>query len=455
MKNKLFLGGFLLITSIVFLSACSSDNTITSSQKESVEQNKTASVVSDTVYLDNGDLLVEGDMIITPETQKYKALGKRNTQSALLDANNRWAAGDVIKYYFVPATPAISTDIKNEFRRALKDISSGVNVYFQEVAAPGNYVVSISFPEYISSNSLASGCSTVGKITNPRVQFSQYYKAFTSNIFIHEMLHTLGFRHEQQRINSENYINVDRTDGVNNGYITGDTLGTSFDFGSILIYDTSFVTPLVSMTESAKYWVGRLPLQSSKDQSARKQYFGSVSATQNLFSIRHAVSGKYLCRTASGASSLTMLSNYSPLCEWNVSTGTMDLTTGYRSSTLALRYDNATTISGPETVHGMSYYLSYNTSHGGLYVSASAGGRTYADKWIPISEKNGLVKLWNPSAKVCLADVGNGSLNVQTNCTEEYIRDFQIQGPLFFVYPNVQNHMSWKLIPNWSPTSPY
>lgn len=103
--------------------------------------------------------------------------------------------------------------------------------------------------DYISIENGASGCwSSVGRLGGKQVVNLQSPGCVTKiGTVIHELLHALGFLHEQNREERDNFV-VIRKNNIKNGYEInftkakpGETsgFGVSYDYGSVLHYSTN------------------------------------------------------------------------------------------------------------------------------------------------------------------------------------------------------------------------
>lgn len=441
--------------------ACLSEITPVQAENSNTDTNAQTDAVADVIQLEDGNFLVEGDMIFTAEQLvSSNVLKKGTTQSALFRVNNyEWGSDPTIEYYFVPANASngivsMSTHGKNEFIRALKDMSNGVALQFKEVTTPSQhtvYVYTFQGDILFEGCENGKGCSRVGKLSEAGLEnfvaFSINNEGINYRTFFHEMMHTLGFVHEHQRENATDYVILppksdDMTQNdydANYGAEYGDVLNTYFDMASIMLY--SGVTPKNNV--AAYQWLGFLPLPSSQDKAALKRKFGSETATKNNYYIKHST-GKYLCRSTTGSKAfITLNSSKSNLCIWDITTGVLNLQRTSQYSGIVLDKNNATTIRSTESTKYGGIYLSYQSSNNQFGLSVQGGGIQYASKWIPKS--NGpreSVIIWNPLG-FCLG----------TNSTEFLIYSCTEKGMVNTYFENPD--MEWNLIPTWNTKVPY
>lgn len=454
-KRSLVLAMFLSL-----FVACSSEITPVQAENSNTDTNDQTDAVADVIQLENGDFVVEGDMVFTPEQLvSSNVLKKGNAQSALFRVNNyEWGPNPTIEYYFVPANASkgnvsMSTHGKNEFIRALKDMSNGVALQFKEVTTPSQHTVYVyTFQGNILFEGCENGkgCSWVGKVSEAvgyknEVAFSINKKGINYRTFFHEMMHTLGFVHEHQRENATDYVILppksdDMTQDdydANYGAEYGDVLNTYFDMASIMLY--SGFTPKNNV--AAYQWLGLLPLPSSQDKAALKEKFGSETTTKNNYYIKNGT-GKYLCRSTTGANaSLRLTTRITDRCIWDITTGALNLRQTSQYSGIVLDKNTATTIRSTESTKYGGIYLSYQRSNNQFGLSVVGGGIQYASKWIPKS--NGpreSVIIWNPLG-YCLGESQSNANATLYLCSEKEI----------FTNPLIE----WNLIPTWNTKVPY
>lgn len=464
-KRSLVLAMFLSL-----FVACSSENSPVQAENSNTDTNDQTDAVADVIQLENGDFVVEGDMVFTPEQLvSSNVLKKGSAQSALFRVNNyEWGPNAVIEYYFVPANSSLnlvsmSTNEKREFARALKDLSNGAAISFKEVSTPSTHTVYV----YKHKGDISSlcgrrnkaSCASVGKVSSIGKQnymrfseddFSTCTSVLTYRTFFHEMTHVLGFIHEHQRNDRGRHVTLS-VFGSDFDKETGNTLDTPFDMASIMMYDLPYVQ-VKQGKEEVYDWMGGLPLPSPYDGLARKRVYGFESETQNLYSIRH-ISGKYLCRSTTGENaSLLLKTTKSSLCIWDITSGSLNLGQTSQYSGIVLDHNFATTIRSTETTRqGFGIYLGYGTKLG-LSVQ---GSLRYASKWIPIISfyTGGYINLWNPLG-YCLT-VSNDKLTVNSlYCSEDDVW-YRLEYAGGFGEIIKDTNYNWSLVPEWNTKVPY
>lgn len=470
MNFYLLKGFFFLALSLAILVACGTENAGIQAEDSSIE----SQALIDIVELEDGNFLVEGDMILSSEqTISSGVLAKSGAQSALFSSTAlEWGANAVIEYYFVPANSSLglttmNARAKRDFVRALKDMSNGVAVNFKQVSSPGTHTVYV----YTYSGEITpcmntgatqgpDGCASLGKVSSSgytnvlRFTASANHPAsLVYRTFFHEMSHVLGFKHEQQRKDRDDSVTISAsnlTDATNYGIdANGDYLGTNvFDMASIMLYYT--VTPKSNIP--VYLWRGVLPLQSSMDQRARKNLFGSETATNNTYYIKHS-SGKYLCRSATGSSAtITLKTTTSSLCVWNISSGVLNLQQNAAMSGIVLDHNYASTIRSTEsTAQGFGIYFSYTRTNG-FYLSIGGAGDRYQSKWIPMSNGADSLHIWNPLG-ICLGLNSTNSALQGYSCPEAMVRNYESTTPVMVSISGASVH--WELYPTWSVSRPY
>ena len=460
MKRIFFEKSLFLALSLAMIAACGTENAAVQAGDSDTE----SEALADIVEMDDGNFLVEGDMILSPEqTSSSGVLKKSGAQSALLSSTApQWGANAIIEYYFVPANASqnltsMNARAKRDFARALKDISNGVAVSFKQVSSPStNTVYVYTYTGEIPNCSGADGCATVGKVSSSgntnTLRFtasSSHSESLVYRTFFHEMCHVLGFMHEHQRADRDSYVTVSSTDATNDGITSGDYLGTSFDMASIMLYHT--VTPINDIP--VYLWRGVLPLQSYSDQSARRSLFGSETATKNTYYIKHS-SGKYLCRSGTGSNaSITLNTTTSDLCIWDITSGGLGLMATSATSGIVLDHSYASTIRSTETTYqGFGIYFSYSNTTQQFSLSVQGAGIRYASKWIPMSNGNESLHIWNPLG-FCLGLNSANTAVAAYSCPEAYVRSAGSTTPVMVSISDPRVH--WELYPTWNVNSAY
>ncbi|WP_188112314.1 M12 family metallopeptidase [Aquimarina sp. RZ0] len=180
----------------------------------------------------DGQYIIGGDMIVTPDEADPNAKGFATTRNKLWSSNT------------IPFT--VDKRFKNTkaIYNAIKHIEQKSNLKFKWRT---------NEKKYIKINYNTSGCTanvgTTGGVTNVNLTESCASQA-QHGTALHEIMHALGFWHEHTRSDRDKYININ-IKNVPSGFIgllnklpsNQTTLATkSLDFQSIMIYGSNRIT---------------------------------------------------------------------------------------------------------------------------------------------------------------------------------------------------------------------
>jgi hypothetical protein len=183
-----------------------------------------------------GFTVIDGDILVP--TWQYNLLlesrrQKPNTPAAIFQTN-LWPNGIVPFQFNNNVTPLNRTNMIN----AMAVLQNVANVNFQQCAnnsCSGNFVLISNSTENSSRIGMVSG--------QQEINISDWFDQF---IIVHELLHCLGFWHEHQRADRENYVHVDcaNVQGGCQGQIylgqflpqTSPTAYGYYDFDSVMHY---------------------------------------------------------------------------------------------------------------------------------------------------------------------------------------------------------------------------
>jgi len=175
----------------------------------------------------------EGDIELTPlqERQILNATIANGTErNAIINTNSKWPSGRV-PYAF---TSVFSESEKNVVRQAIADYSANTCIQFVERNGERDYI------EFIKNG----GCwSYVGR-RGGRQQVSLSGGCVYKYIVIHELMHAIGFFHEQSRYDRDQYVRVNLANvccGAArnfNAYTSREVqlLGEPYDYKSVMHY---------------------------------------------------------------------------------------------------------------------------------------------------------------------------------------------------------------------------
>merc|ERR1719309_1401371 len=176
----------------------------------------------------------EGDMILTPE-QKGAALSGGDVDQPLGRGsirNKRWPGGVLV--YTIDKSLARSSHAMRAIRDGMNEWTSKTCIRFKLRTNERAYA-------YFKSG---VGCSSYVGRTGGRQPITLGLGCRTRGIVAHEIGHALGFYHEQSRPDRDSYVtimwdNIIEQNKFNfNKYNRGtiDSLGTPYDYGSVMHY---------------------------------------------------------------------------------------------------------------------------------------------------------------------------------------------------------------------------
>lgn len=156
--------------------------------------------------------------------------GQNNQKLALSSYINKWPNNTVIY-----KLNGLSQSVRQEVQASLQEWSSKTNITFKERTTESNYVTIRS-----SGESCNCGVATLGMYGNSG--YIELGTQATALVIIHEIGHTLGYIHEQNRADRDNYIQInyeniqagaqDQFDIIDNAVF----LTSSFDINSTMMY---------------------------------------------------------------------------------------------------------------------------------------------------------------------------------------------------------------------------
>lgn len=183
---------------------------------------------------EENDDLYEGDMILTADQRMAanRGLDVDNPMGRGATKGRQWPGG--VMAYVIDSS--LSRD-----RRAMAAIREGMEEWTSKTC--------IRFKKRTNENAyanfkLGSGCSSYVGRTGRRQDINLARGCWYRGIVAHEIGHALGFYHEQSRPDRDNYVTImwdniiERNKFNFNKYNRGtiDSLGTPYDYGSVMHY---------------------------------------------------------------------------------------------------------------------------------------------------------------------------------------------------------------------------
>jgi len=219
--------------------------------------------------------MYQGDIALTPE-QKAQI----RSRNALVDLSKRWANG-VIPYKVATNFGPGQKTVNDAVTKAVAHIRNATGGCIK-------YVPWTNQKDFVQIKYEATGCwSHLGRTGNeqPIVLDNGCWSVGT---VVHEMLHAIGFQHEQNRPDRDQYLNIywnnikqDKNTIAQFELAKGLVFNTKFDFNSIMLYgETAFSKDNKSPTMLAKDPKIRFPdadnreAMSPTDIYEVKQYYG-------------------------------------------------------------------------------------------------------------------------------------------------------------------------------------
>jgi len=159
-------------------------------------------------------------------------------RNAIPSSHSLWPSG-VIPYEIDAGYPST---VKTRIIAAMREIEYNVNidgqyncVHYKERTNEHNYI------HVIAKNSSCS--SRIGYSGHGRQDVSIGHGCEHRGIIMHELMHALGFYHEQSRPDRNSYVNIDLSNVGSTHrhnydiHSTSNTLNTAYDYGSVMHYN--------------------------------------------------------------------------------------------------------------------------------------------------------------------------------------------------------------------------
>ncbi|KAK3738626.1 hypothetical protein QZH41_009487 [Actinostola sp. cb2023] len=182
--------------------------------------------------------VIEGDIHLDKNTQEIMDILK-DKRDAITDVVKHWT-GARVPYMF----GGVSPNVRRAFYKAISDYHLHTCIRFRPRRNERNYIYVVSEGGQSIRSLYVSRCwSSIGK-SGGRQKLSLGQGCENKGTAIHEIMHALGFFHEQSRRDRDSYITIYWGNiGIRNGarynfekYPHGkaDTLNAPYDYGSIM-----------------------------------------------------------------------------------------------------------------------------------------------------------------------------------------------------------------------------
>ncbi|XP_060600150.1 zinc metalloproteinase nas-13-like [Ruditapes philippinarum] len=173
--------------------------------------------------------LFEGDIDLLPGENPMH-------RNAIADRRRRWANG-IVPYEIQSSYPET---VKNIFHQAMNEIETRTKVNGKTCIHFKPHAGEKGFVKFVTG----TGCHTPVGYIGRQSSVTIGHGCERKGTVMHELLHALGFWHEQSRTDRDNYVTIDFSniqkghEGNFNKYPVGyiDMLGQPYDYGSIMHY---------------------------------------------------------------------------------------------------------------------------------------------------------------------------------------------------------------------------
>lgn len=270
-----------LIPAGLALIACSNLDTIISTSKcvtypegytPKGEVTEISTYDGNTIYMDSDSVFFVGDIVLTKS--QVDSLLVPTTKGALIGAINKYWQDTSIAYHI---SSNFSTLDRSIILNGLNMISNNSYLAFHQVNSIPSH--GISFIVDNQSNWSNVGCVTSGN------EIGLYPGGFSSGTVAHEVMHALGFFHEQSRTDRDSYVRI-YTENIESVYAhnfqkfnhdgtTGYNL-RSYDYQSIMHYDSYAFSrnnaPTITKLDGSTFSAQRSYLTSSDKASLNYIY---------------------------------------------------------------------------------------------------------------------------------------------------------------------------------------
>ncbi|XP_052765114.1 zinc metalloproteinase nas-6-like [Mya arenaria] len=351
----------LLLSALVGLSlSLPSPDQSQSGAAESLEE-------SPNLYPEESSGRFEGDIDIFPGENPFH-------RNALRNRNLRWPNG-VVPYEISSEYPST---VQNIMHAAMQEIETKTRVNGKTCIHFKPHAGETSYVKFVGGD----GCHTHVGHVNRRADVTIGHGCERKGTIIHELLHSLGFHHEQSRPDRDNYVTI-HYNNIKSGeegnfkkYSTNevDTLGQPYDYGSVLHYSAHAFAidkskPTIEPKQSGVTIGQRIGLSPIDIKEIQLLYDCVAPDHSGHTSDPHVSLAPTTDPSPSGSDVCTFQSGF---CDWhNSQSDTMDWTRNKGTT--------PSTHTGPHADHSgsTSHYYIYLEASGHTHKAAYLDSKTY------------------------------------------------------------------------------
>ena len=223
----------------------------------------------------NGDMLFRESQFLPKNASTKIPAPDDDTKLAVGGGVQKWTDNTVA--YVID--PSLSSTVQSELAKSFEEWSTRTNVQFKERTNESNFVTIAPaagfIPEFADCN-----CGVANLGMNGDQGFILLGAATTEPVITHEIGHTLGFIHEQNRADRDQFINVNfeniQPQGRDQYFVDrfSTPLTDQVDFNSIMMYRSS--------TFSIDPTSGNFPTMTRRDTGAPVQGLGDNLTDQDI-----------------------------------------------------------------------------------------------------------------------------------------------------------------------------
>jgi len=243
------------------------DEIILEARGGDIPMNDSAALVIRQEGPQNDSVLVEYDMLMTPEQHEMYKRDGLSKRKAIESERYRWPKKTVP--YEIDPRGQFSTRDVGEIEKAFGDYHRWTCIKFQKRRNERNYIKIVH----------GGGCSSyVGVINYGAQPVTLGWGCRIRRIVAHELGHAIGFQHEQCRGDRDNYLRI-HFENINSamrynfnkyGHTQANAFGIPYDYGSVMHYGKKFFSQngritMETLDKSVQETIGTAPTLSFAD----------------------------------------------------------------------------------------------------------------------------------------------------------------------------------------------